>query len=168
MSVHHASNPYPTVTGFAACVGFPLEDWRVTSLKGSSSQWLAAFLVLATVSNFLTTSECAANTKSHKAEAPISIAARIIICIYRSNQKAHKQSRAPLVDAQRSVPAALIQSATPYTIVLLLLVTFVAGFNPEMFCIDALTPLIVRTRFHIYTMTDIQHYDASRACPLHS
>ena len=63
-----------------------------------------------------------------------------------------------LLNAQWSVLSAFIQSAALYTIVLILLLgTFLACVNPEMFCVDALTPIIVRIPINPHPATDPQH-----------
>ncbi|KAI1793964.1 hypothetical protein LXA43DRAFT_1092322 [Ganoderma leucocontextum] len=112
------------VTGYGACIEYPRADWSWLSIgHNSGSQWLATFLVLATVSNLFTTT-------------------LIILFIHRSSRYARKLGSIP-VAARRGVVATIIQSAVLYTVALFfLLVTFIANVNPEMFCIDALTPLI--------------------------
>lgn len=111
------------VTGYTACVKYP-QDWSWPNIDNNpASQWLAAFLVLATISNLFTTT-------------------LIIFLIDRSNRNTLKQGNIP-VAARRGVVATIIQSAVLYTVALFfLLVTFSADVNPELFCIDALTPLI--------------------------
>ncbi|KAM5531883.1 hypothetical protein V8D89_014437 [Ganoderma adspersum] len=111
------------VSGYIACAMYP-RDWSWPDVDHDpASRWLAAFLVLATVSNLWTTT-------------------LIIFLINRSNRNTLKRGDIP-VAAQRGVVVTIIQSAMLYTLALFfLLVTFSADVNPEMFCIDALTPLI--------------------------
>ncbi|PIL31556.1 hypothetical protein GSI_06258 [Ganoderma sinense ZZ0214-1] len=111
------------VSGYTACVIFPRDKSWPDVEHDAASQWLAAFLVLATISNLWTTT-------------------LIIFLVNRSNRNTLKEGGIP-VAAQRGVVATIIQSAMPYTLALFfLLVTFSANVNPEMFCIDALTPII--------------------------
>ena len=135
------------VSGYIACAMYP-RDWSWPDVdRDPASQWLAAFLVLATVSNLWTTSACIPRNMVLHDNPSMHTAALIIFLINRSNRNTLQRGDIP-VAAQRGVVVTIIQSAMLYTLALFfLLVTFSADVNPEMFCIDALTPLIVRVRF---------------------